>query len=500
MSQMNHEGDPVVEENRAADAVQSSRDEMMDWIERIVAFGVRRPGYDASLEVESFLAACFVDFGLERVGKEPVPVNRWVPDRVRFRLPATETDVPCAAIPYTDWTDADGVHAPCVYVGDGTPDDFDGHDVAGKIVVVDARFADLSAAHLKANRLAMHDPGETIPDGVLHEANWLITNFSAYFEAAQRGARAFVGLLADSPTDGSSYYVPYDGNLKDFPAVWIGREHGETVRSEARRGREGHLVSRGDTRTVNSHNVVGCVPGRTDEIILLTCHHDAPFASAVEDGSGLAVLLALAKTFGAEPGRLERTLLFVAASGHFHGGVGNRVFVEKHRDDLVPKTVAAFGMEHIGHEVEPDGAGGYRLTGRPEVRAIFSVKNPTLVGLIEAGLQRHGPDRTIVVPPYLFGPEPPCDSAPFFTAGIPSACLISGPLYLFDEADTLDKVAADDLMPTAQFFSELVRAVDRIPVDTLEVGLTRRRDDPPAPPPSWFAPPEAYRRPEGSSG
>ena len=476
-------------------SLRSNREEMLGWIERIVSFGVRRPGYDADLETESYLADRFRALGLEHVEKEPVPVNRWIPETTQFRLPADGAEIPCAAVPYTAWTAADGVTASAVYVGDGSPEDFEGADVAGKIVVVDARFADFSTGHLKANALSLYDPDQNVPDGVLHKANWLITNFAAYFQAAQRGAVGFVGLLADSPIDGCSYYVPYDGNLKDLPAIWVGREHGEAIRTAARSGAAARLLSCGESCTIDSHNVLGRVPGRSDETILLTCHHDAPFASAVEDGSGLAVLLALAKTFGAAPGRLERTLLFVASSGHFHGGIGNRVFVEKHREDLLPKTVAAFGMEHIANEAEPNDDGGYRLTGLPEVRALFSVKNPTLAGLIEAGVQRHDLRRTLVVPPYLFGPEPPCDSAPYFTAGIPSACLISGPLYLFDAFDTLDKVAADALVPVASLFVELIGAVDRVPSGDLEIGLTRHRDDPPAPPAPWFAPPEAYMRP-----
>jgi hypothetical protein len=481
-------------EKESVSVHEPTQEHMMRLIEEIVRFGVRRPGYDADLAVESYLADQFVDVGLTRVDREPVPVHRWAPSTTWFQLAGSDATIDCAAVPYTAWTCGDGVEAPCVYVGDGQPESFAGKNLAGKIAVLDLHFADFATGPLKENALAIYDPDGTIPDGVLHVANWLITNFTVYYEALQRGAVGLVGLLVDAPIDGCSYYVPYDGILKDLPAVWIGREHAETMRRAAQRGAVARLTSVGQTQTVDSHNVVGWVEGRGDETILLTCHHDAPFASAVEDASGLSVLLAMARMFGASPGTLERHLLFVASSGHFHGGIGNRAFITAHQDDWVPKIAAAFGTEHIAREAEPDGRGGYRLTGRPEVRAIFAVKNPTLTGLIEAGLRRHNLPRTLVVPPYLFGPEPPCDSAPFFTAGIPSACLISGPLYLFDEFDTIDKVAEVDLAPTASMFADLVRAVDPIAMAELEVGLTRRRDDPPAPPPSWFAPPDGLRQ------
>jgi hypothetical protein len=110
-------------------------------------------------------------------------------------------------------------------------------------------------------------------------------------------------------------------------------------------------------------------------------------------------------------------------------------------------------------------------------------------GLLEAAAVRHNLDRVICAEAYTFGPEPPCDSAPFFTAGIPSACHISGPLYLFDPHDTLDKVRAVDLPTVARFFAEAIRSVDAVPAKDLAEGMKRPRGSPPAPPPAWFQPP-----------
>jgi len=203
----------------------------------------------------------------------------------------------------------------------------------------------------------------------------------------------------------------------------------------------------------------------------------------------LAVLLALAKEFATGANRLRRDLVFVASSGHFHGGIGNRVFVERHADGLMPRTVAAFGVEHIAEEAEADGCGGYRLTDRPEVRALFFDGSHRFARLLEDEAERQQLDRLICADAYSFGSEPPCDSAPFFTAGIPSACHISGPLYLFDPHDTLDKVRVADLVPVARFFANAIRRVDALPAAELAQDMKRPRGSPPAPPPSWFRPP-----------
>ncbi|MBI4606752.1 MAG: M28 family peptidase [Planctomycetes bacterium] len=479
--------------------------EMLSSIRRIVGFGVRRPGYPQGLEVERFLERRFVGLGLRDVRREPVLVNRWEPSETSLALGTSRAEVPCFPVPYTAWTGPAGIEAPLAYVGEGTAADFEGAAVAGRIAVAEARFAELSAAVLKRGAHFIRDPGGTIPDGTLHAASWLIRNLAAYFEAQKRGAAAFAGILADSPVDGCDHFVPYDGHRKALPAVWVGREHGAALRDLARRGEAARLVSLGCCETADSHNVVSVVPGTGEESVVVTSHHDAPFASAVEDASGLAVLLALAGHFGSRPGSLRRSLVFVASSGHFHGGIGSRAFVEKHGKGLLEKTVLALGVEHVAREAEGDGRGGYRLTGRPEVRAVFADGSPRMVRVLEEEVDRAGLDRTICAGAYVFGPEPPCDSAPFFTAGIPSACHISGPLYLFDPHDTVDKVRVEDLVPVARFFEGVIRSLDEVSAAELAEGMARRRGEPPPPPPPWFLPPEAYlgRLPgsmEGSQG
>ena len=140
------------------------------------------------------------------------------------------------------------------------------------------------------------------------------------------------------------------------------------------------------------------------------------------------------------------------------------------------------------------------MTGRPEPRVLFVEKNQHLVGLLQKGVERWQLDRIMAVDPYLFGSEPPCDSAPFFTAGIPSVCHISGPLYLFDPQDTIDKVRTEDLPRVARLFRELVEAIDSIPASELEAGLKHGRDDEPPPLPPWFQRPPEVGTESGSAG
>ncbi len=129
------------------------------------------------------------------------------------------------------------------------------------------------------------------------------------------------------------------------------------------------------------------------------------------------------------------------------------------------------------------------------MRALFFDGSRAFAGVLAEEAERYGIDRLICTDAYSFGPEPPCDSAPFFTAGIPSACHISGPLYLFDPHDTIDKVRSVDLVPVARFFANAIGRIDTIPAAELAMGMKRPRGLPPAPPPPWFSLPGNSRSP-----
>src|SRR5207249_2045067 len=187
--------------------------EMLSWIRRIVGFGARRPGYPQGLQVELWLEQTLREFGLAAVRREPVPLNRWESLLTSLAIRDGAAEIPCFPIPYTAWTPAAGLDLPTAFLGEGNAQDFQHADLRGRIALVEARFAELTGAALKQGAFFVEDARQTIPDGPLHVANWLIRNFSVYYDAQKRGAAAFIGLLMDSPTDGCEFYVPYDGYL-----------------------------------------------------------------------------------------------------------------------------------------------------------------------------------------------------------------------------------------------------------------------------------------------
>src|SRR5207302_6274384 len=91
--------------------------DMLAWIRRIVAFGIRRPGYSASLQVEQWLEETLREFGLAEVRREPVPVNCWQPSNTAITFPSAAIEVPCFPIPYTGWSNSECIEGPMAFLG-----------------------------------------------------------------------------------------------------------------------------------------------------------------------------------------------------------------------------------------------------------------------------------------------------------------------------------------------------------------------------------------------
>ncbi|MHA1263056.1 MAG: M28 family peptidase [Candidatus Freyarchaeota archaeon] len=462
-------------------------EEIFGWITDIAAMGYRIPGSDVDHQAEDYIMQKFIEFGLKDVHKEPIPITFW--QAQTWKLTVAGQEIPCFYIPYTNVTvtGPSGMTKQMVYLHDGTPEDFESTNVTDKIVLVDIHFADLQVSLLEYFSYFFYDPNNTIPPGYSHPAVWIRTNFDAYYRAVENGAAGFVGVLVDYPvTKEFTYWAPYDGVLKPIPGLWLNRETGDLVKSLIPEGGsvEANLVLTGimDENGV-TNNIVGVLPGKTDDIILVHSHHDGPFYAAVEDASGTSIVLAMAKYLAQFPKCLrEKTIVFLSTAGHFYGGIGQKAFIEEHKDDWIPKTIVDVCLEHIALETLEVADGEWALTGYPEPRGIFTYGNPLLISFAKRAIINNNLERTLII--QTNSPlGVPTDAGHFHEYGIPVYSFISGPMYLFDIGDTPDKVAKDQLVPVTKAFSEMVMSVDKVPASLI------RDDSPPVPPPLPPIPP-----------
>src|SRR5262249_56627508 len=118
------------------------------------------------------------------------------------------------------------------------------------------------------------------------------------------------------------YYVPYDAVARPLPGVWVRGNDGACLRHMLARGRVRVRLEVDSVReTITSHNVVAELPGADDDTVIIGSHHDGPWASAPDDGSGIALVLAQAAYWARVP-RAERPhrLVFLLNAGHLAGG------------------------------------------------------------------------------------------------------------------------------------------------------------------------------------
>jgi hypothetical protein len=208
---------------------------------------------------------------------------------------------------------------------------------------------------------------------------------------------------------------------------------------------------------ITSYNIIGELPGADDETVIIGSHHDGPWASAVEDGSGIALVLAQAAYWSQVPAaERPHRLLFLLNAGHMAGGAGQRTFVEEHRD-LLERTVLEMHLEHTANEFT-DEDGELRATGHPEVRWWFTSDIPAVEAALRDAVESEDLRRSHMLRPTTFGEKPTTDGADFYLAGVPIVQFLAAPWYLFDSADTLDKIHRPSLVPVTRAAVRIVES------------------------------------------
>ncbi|MFW2343439.1 M28 family metallopeptidase [Brevundimonas sp.] len=279
-----------------------------------------------------------------------------------------------------DLVELDGV--PMVFVGYGTTaperewDDFKDVDVRGKIIVVLVNDADYEQPELNTfNGRAM-----------TYYGRWTYK----YDEAARRGA---AGVLVVHETAPASYgwttvknswtgpqfdivranaaaeRVPLEGWIQRDVAVDLFQRAGldfEALKVQARsrdfrpvtlEGQTLDASYRVSTSQIETHNVVARLPGTThaDETILYTGHWDhigvgdpdaegdRIFNGAVDNASGIAGLIEIARLYGSGP-TPERSIVIIAFTAEESGLLGSEFYAA---NPLYPleTTVAGFNLD-----------------------------------------------------------------------------------------------------------------------------------------------------------
>ncbi len=439
---------------------------MLGWIHEMISFGPRRAGSPAGLANEDYLIGKLKEFGLSNVHEEPIPVETFQPtqSRVEIATGAGRKTFNAQWIPYCCFTPAEGTEANLVYAD---PKAFlHVADWTGKVVVTDIEFPLLDVGLIGKFSMGNYDPDHTL-QAVKHPATWVRLGWHLYRKAFERGAVGFLGILKDQPGGSCRMYAPYGFKEKDIldkplPGFWVSRDDGPELRQLAKGGAKVRLTLTGERAPGTTHNLVGEIPGETDECIVLHCHHDSPFVSPVEDASGCSVILALARYFAkGKPPRRKLIVLFSA--GHFYGSIGTRRFIADHAADVVPKVALEITVEHVAKEAIETADGDLVASGLAEGTGVFLPFNQAMVDSVLENLQDNGVDRAFLLPPEgPLGPYPPTDGGDWYQAGVPLVNFISNPVYLLNAEDAIEWVMENRLPKIAGAVAGIVEATEQL--------------------------------------
>lgn len=452
-----------------------TEEEIFGYIADLYNMGTRRPGSEADRAAIRYLEEELREFGFADVRSEPFRFNYWVPEKWSLTVEpkgSAPWEVESFYVPYSGPTSDEGIIAEIADVGQGTEADFAAADVSGKIVLADLLPVDIGWDQMKLFSFMAYDPEKTA-SGWSHPypIGWMFRYLEIYERAQAHGAVGIIGILHDYPDMGDfTYYAPYDGVLRPIPSLYVMENDGIRIREKVATGPvEARIVLRaqvfpqgGETATV-----YGVLPGRSETVLMVHSHHDAPWASGVEDSSGVGMVLALARYFAQVPQEQRpRTMVFAFTGSHMVGAPSNQAFMEAHREDLMGQMLFDICIEHIADDYLPP----LPPTGKVEPRGVFIAENPVVVSLYAGVVDDYRMVRTLLFPTGTpLGV--PTDAGPFARAGYRVISLISGPVWLFDDDDALERVARDQLEPLATMYVDFIRRLNRMPDPLLTFNL-----------------------------
>jgi hypothetical protein len=202
---------------------------------------------------------------------------------------------------------------------------------------------------------------------------------------------------------------------------------------------------------LEAHNVIGVLPGKSPDAIVVNAHIDSWFNGAGDNADGVGVLVALARYFSHQTEALPKTLIFVGSGGHHSAGMnGPGNLVSMNADTLKPVQLV-INLEHLA-QFQIDAVPEWKVNTGEQPKS-FGVSNmsPYLVNLVKTASQRYGfainPEITNSVPGDLGG------YAPLGVARIQG--IHSGPLY-HTSGDTLDSISQPGLEKAARFYAYII--------------------------------------------
>ena len=378
---------------------------------------------------EDWMIEKFKKLGLTDVHKQMIDITapQWSPKS--YDITFTGEGVPAKLISSrppmrSTSTPAAGLDFDLMWLGQGTEADYVGRDVKGKAVLIQ----DIP-----------------LPGDISHS----VQLEGAVKRAYDHGAGA-VGLVF-----GVSDNFTLWQNTQGKPGFNLGYEDGIKIRNALGAGKpvKVHYKLDAEIKTgVKSADVWGTLPGNTDEEVLIIAHLDGYFEAALDNASGMAMMINMAEHYAKIPkSQRRRTIKFVGSVGH-HDGPGT---LPLHQEHDWSKVAWVINLEHVAVlSTEYWGAHMRLSTVNAPMRWALNA-SPAVQKVMKDSLDH-----------FYVGTQPDIDAIVGEISSIyqdaPSLTLISSPEVKHTEQDTSQWVPASGLQQVARVHTRIIDQLDKM--------------------------------------
>ena len=146
----------------------------------------------------------------------------------------------------------------------------------------------------------------------------------------------------------------------EIPVVSVSYDDGQKIKALVERGAKALMTTVTHARWVEIPVLVAELGDCSQEFVMVTGHNDSWHMGAMDNASGNACAIELARIFSTRQSDMKRGLRFVTWSGHSHGRyAGSTAYCDEHYPELYEKCVLNINADCLG------GCGAALLTQSP---------------------------------------------------------------------------------------------------------------------------------------
>jgi hypothetical protein len=467
------------------DGLLPTRGDLMDTVRHLVSIAPRKTGTPGGRQAAEYVADRLRRAGMDKVWMERSTSYSWrasdasltIGGRTIRQSPVSFSFIGGPTATGTRTLGEKGLRREVVDIG---TDPVSAHDVRGKIVMIDIKFLTPLVALSPLIEFINDPDGEILEAQTLLTPNPYITSLPYTIDALQQaGAAGMIGVLSDYFESNKYHNEYYRRSPMTIPGMWVTNKEAARVRTLLADHPRATMRLTTHRREVVARQPIGIIEGRSKDTVMVQSHHDSMGPGAVEDGTGTAEVLGLADYYGAVKRRTgkrpAKTLMFTTFDTHFTGYQAHMHFVKKYvTDQATPyRIVANNTIEHVAKKgrVGPDGQ--LQILDETEPRGFFENLSPGGKAMLVQTILDHDLKATTMLNGAPLQPVGiPTDASFTMLAGVPTVSLIAGPIYLYDEADTLAAVDRASMRPILAANRDITDWMVVTPSDQIGLPLT----------------------------